>query len=290
MSIKNNLAKAEAHYHKGEFEQAITICQKVLAKKPKLFNAVQVKAACYQGLGDLDSALSLFKYLITINDKHASTHNNIGNIYLAQKNYSEASKFYFKAQKTDPQMAEPSNNLAICQQKLGDFSLAEANYKKAIMLDGKVADYHYNLGVLFADLGYFEPAIKILLKTLELDKNKSSVYWYIVECFMYQHRYQDALEAIDMGLLSNTLSDEQLCELLVAKAMLFWLFYSPEEVEQVLKLSNSIYSYENDSANMNNMIIFHRYIRTLLENRRKQKKTASFIPTDRFNGTRASIH
>jgi tetratricopeptide (TPR) repeat protein len=61
MSIKNNLAKAETLYHKGEFEQAIIICQKVLNKKPKLFNAMQIVAACYQGLGRLDLALSIFK-------------------------------------------------------------------------------------------------------------------------------------------------------------------------------------------------------------------------------------
>lgn len=269
MSIKNNLAKAEATYRKGEFEQAISICQKVLEKKPNLFNAMQLIAASYQGLGELELALSVFNKLIVINDKHATSFNNIGNIYLAQKNYSEASKFYFKAQNIDPQMAQASNNLAICQQKLGDFIKAEANYKKAIMLDGKVAEFHYNLGVLFSDLGYFEPAMKIFLKTLELDKNKSSVYWHVVKIFMYQHRYQDALEVVDMGLVSQTLSDKELCELLVGKAMLFWLFYNPEELEQTLQLSNSIYSYENDSANMNNMIIFHRYIKTLLKNRQE---------------------
>lgn len=271
MSIKNNLAKAEIYYQEGEFEQAIYICQKILEKKSKLFNALQIKAACYQGLGELTEALSIFHQLIAINDKHASTYNNIGNIYLQQNKITEAKKFYQKAQNVAPQMAEASNNLGICNQKLGDFSLAQSNYKKAITLDGKIADYHYNLGVLYADLGYFDSAINTFLKTLELNKNKSSVYWHVVKCYMYQHRYQDALEVIDMGLLSKTLSDDELCELLVAKAMLFWLFYSPDEVEHALQLSRSIYSYENDSHNMNNMIIFHRYISTLLQ-RRKEKQ------------------
>ncbi len=270
MNIKNNLAKAEVHYLEGEFEQAICICQKLLEKKPALFNAVQIQAACYQGLGKLEEALSLFNQMIVINDKHPSTYNNIGNIYLEQKKVIEARTFYLKAQKVDPQMAEASNNLAICNQKLGNFSLAESHYKKAILLDGKIADYHYNLGVLYADLGYFESAINIFLKTLELNKNKSSVYWHVVKCYMYQHRYQDALAVIDMGLLSNTLSDEELCELLVAKAMLFWLFYSPDEVEQALQLSKSIYRYQNDSANINNMIVFHRYIKNLLDRRREK--------------------
>ncbi len=270
MSIKNNLAKAEALYHNGEFEQAIIICQKVLNKKPKLFNAMQIIAACNQGLGRLDLALSIFKQLIVLNDKHAPSYNNIGNIYLAQKNHTEASKFYLKAQRINPQMAEVSNNLAICQQKLGNFVTAEANYKKAIMLDGKVADFHYNLGVLFSDLGYFKLAAKSLLKSLELNQNKTTVYWHVVKVFMYQHRYQDALEVIDMGLLSNTLSEMELCELLVGKAMLFWLFYNPEGVEQAIALSESIYRFENNSDNINNMIIFHRYIKKLLSVRQQQ--------------------
>lgn len=60
MSIKNNLAKAEIHYQEGEFEQAIYICKKILEKKSKLFNALQIKAACHQGLGELTEALSIF--------------------------------------------------------------------------------------------------------------------------------------------------------------------------------------------------------------------------------------
>lgn len=264
MSIKNNLATAEIFYRNGEFDLAINACQKILDKKPNLFNALQIQAISYQGIGELNLALKTFKRLIEVNDKHATSYNNIGNIYLAKEDHKEAIKYYCKAQKLDAQMSEVSNNLAICQQNVGQFDKAEGNYKKAIMLDGSKVEYHYNLGVLYSDLGYFDASSNILLKTLELDRNKSQVYWHVVKNFMYQHRYQDALEVADMGLVSKTLSDKQFCELLVAKAMLLWLFYNPLELDQALTLSNHIYNYENDSDNMNNMIVFHRYIKSLL--------------------------
>jgi hypothetical protein len=82
---------------------------------------------------------------------------------------------------------------------------------------------------------------------------------------MHLHRYQDALEIADMGLLSNALSDIDLCELLVGKAILFWLFDNVLEAEQALRLSVGVYSDQSNYRYMKNLKVFHRYLKQLVQ-------------------------
>jgi Flp pilus assembly protein TadD len=270
MSIKNSLNRAEVLYREQAFDESISICQKLLLKKPKLLNARQILALNYQSTGQLTQAIVEFKHVIAIDDKHASSYNNLGNIYLALKQFKPASQYYYKALHIEPMMAEACNNLATCLLKLGDVEAAEANYKKAMLLDGSNAEFSMNLGMLLCDLGRFESATELLLKTLAMDSAYSRIYWHVCKIFLYQHRYQDALEIADLGLLSNTLSEMELCELLVAKAILFWLFYNPEEGNLAIALSEGVYQYQGHSANMANVVVFHRYIKKLFELRKLQ--------------------
>lgn len=84
-------------------------------------------------------------------------------------------------------MAIAVNNLAICQENLGDKDTAIKNYKKAILLDSKAADFHLNLGSLYTEQGEFDVAMKLLVKSLELDPKQSSVYYQVYKLMMYRH-------------------------------------------------------------------------------------------------------
>ena len=143
----------------------------------------------------------------------------LGNIYLALEQFKQASQYYYKALHNDPMMAEACNNLATCLVKLRDAQGAESQYKKAMLLDGSNPEFSMNLGMLLCDIGRFESATELLLKTLSMDASYTRVYWQVCKIAMYQHRYEDALEIADLGLMSNTLSEMELCELLVAKAI-----------------------------------------------------------------------
>lgn len=264
MSVQNILSKAEALFKLGEFEQSIQICQEVLEKKPKLFGARQILALSYQSSGKIKLALEEFEKALLIKTKDAATLNNIGNIYLDIQQYTLAEKYYSRAIKHDPLFAHAWNNLATCQLRTGNKVDAEANFRKAIMYGGNVSLFHSNLAEMLIDQGYFDKALKILLTSLELDHHSSTVYRNVLAIFMYQQRYQDALEIADMGLLSENLSESELCELLVNKAILFWLFDNPEEANQAIQLSEAIYQYKNDSVELGNLCVFHSYIKQLL--------------------------
>ena len=265
MSIENSLNRATIFYKAKKFNESIIICQKLLAKKPKLFSAQQLLALNLQSTNQTKQAIVEFTKAVSLNPKHSGILSNFGNLYLGLLQFDVARKYFLKAIALDSTMAVAINNLAICQENLGDKDTAIKNYKKAILLDGKAADFHLNLGSLYTEQGEFDLAMKLLVKSLELDPKQSSVYYQVYKLMMYRHQYQDALEVADMGLLSNTLSDIELCELLVGKAILYWLFDNVTEAERTLALCVSIDSGQSNYSNIKNLTVFYRYLKLLVK-------------------------
>ena len=278
MSIKNNLNRAEVLFNNSEFESSLEVCQKILTKKPKLFNALQLAALNYQAMNLVEKAIAEFEKAIAINDHHASTYNNMGNIYLAKEDYKTATRYYAKALKIEPLMAQAHNNFALCQYKLGDFNLAEAHYKKALLHDAKIHEFHTNLGSLYVAQGKFELAQEMFIKSLELNTANPKAYWSSFRVQLFSHRYQDALEIADLALMSQSLPEHELCNFLVGKAIIFWLFEHFEQAAQAIQLSEKIYQFEHLSAHMANMAVFHRYIKNLLNLR--EPNAALYLSTE----------
>jgi|GEM_PF-1422500 len=264
MNIKHSISRARVLFQQGKYRESSTICCKILSQKPRLHDALQIEGLNKQALGDTLAAMLLFKKAIEVKPNMASTYNNLGNAYLSTCEYNEASKCFKKALKLLPSLSEAMNNLANCQVKMGDLTLAKENYKKAISLDIKNSQYSFNFGVLLTDCGDFQEAQNYLSKSLELNKKNTSVYWYVFIINMYLQRYQDALDIANLAIRSESLSDPELCEILVGKAIIFWLFSRYEETALCLKLSETIYQYQNTSKNMANMAIFHQLLQGLL--------------------------
>lgn len=271
MSIKNNIYKAEVLHQQGNYKESSEICEKLLSKKANLFDALQIQGLNFKAQGQFTEAINYFERALKVKELHACTHNNLGNTYLALQDFKRASQYYSKALSIEPLLPQANNNLGICFVKLSNSENAEKYYRKAILLDPTIADFHLNLGIVLTDRGAFSEASDFLLKALTLDASKTAVYWYIFKIQMYLHRYIDALEIADSALLSHSLNEQELCELLIGKAMVYWLFFRYEEADQAILLSEKIYEFEHESASMANMVIFHRYIKRLL----KQKKESS---------------
>lgn len=265
MNIENIIKKAEALFYAKNFDDAIGLCQKALRKKPKLIQVRQILAMCYQNQSNIKQAIVEFDVAIKHNPTNAYLLNNFGNLYLSILDFETAIKYLYKAIKLNPKLAAAYNNLGICLQQLGDIEQAKKNYKKAISLDGQDANTHQNLGTLCIELGEFEAANNFLVKSLELDRKQGNIYFHVFTLMLYQHRYQDALEVADMGILSENLSEMELCELLVGKATLFWLFNNLEEAHQAIVLSEMIYSDNSNYSNITNLITFHRFLKLLIK-------------------------
>lgn len=270
MGIKEKINRAAIHHANGEFDQSSNICKQILSKKPKLFDARQLLALCYHSQGQLDLAIQEFKHALQLNDKHAASYNNLGNVYAETEQYQLAQDNYRKSLSISPQQADALNNLANCLQKSNDHQIAEEYYKKAILVEGGKADFHDNLGVSLMKQGKFDEALSAHMKALELDISHSSAYIHLFDLLMFMHRYQDALEIADTALNSQQLHDAELCELLIGKAKIFWLFGEVDLAKSAISLSHSIQINYHKYPNITNLRVYHRYIEQLIDFKNSQ--------------------
>ena len=93
---------------------------------------------------------------------YASAYNNLGSVYLSQKQYALAEEHFLNAIKYDPRLAGPYNGLGVIYANKGDHSTAINNWKKAVELDSQQFDALYNLGILLVQVGRFEEAVVYL--------------------------------------------------------------------------------------------------------------------------------
>lgn len=269
MVVASDIDAALESFEQGCYEQSVQVCRTILLKTPNSFNTSQILALSLSRLGSLKEALVIFEGLAKLNTKHAATFNNIGNIYLDWQDFVKASEYFETALSLEPNMAEAYNNLGLCLAQFKDFSGAELHFRKAISINEQTADFHKNLGELLSDGGRFYDAIDCFLNVLKLDDRYTSSYWRVFIIQLYLHRYQDALDVVELAVMSETLSEPELCELLVGKAIIFWVNGNASAAAQAIKLSEKIYSYSHYSSNMATMIIFHRYIKNILINTEK---------------------
>lgn len=265
MNIKNALNRAAVYYKNNDFEESIAICKKILDKKSTIYEAMYLLALNYQGSANYQESIKCFEALISRGEDNADVLNALANTYICIKDFVKSKKYCVAALRKEPNFAEAHNNLAICEQSLGQAELAEKHYKKAMLLQGNTVVFRLNLAKLYKELGDFEKSNDVLVGLMEYDGDKSSVYFSLYENYMYLHQYENALQIADIGLVSQELKDIDLIELLVGKAILFWLFDNVDEAEQAIRLSESVYSYPQGSyENLDNLKVFHAYLKKLI--------------------------
>jgi len=237
-SAKTELEQARALFQQKDFAAAIDILQSILNNKPKTFDACYLLAVNFEASGDLLLAETTFLKALAIDNSSGITFHSLANV----------------------------------QKRLGKVAEADKNFQKAISTVNPSALYFFDYGVFLGEQGKLKQALDAHLQVLEIDSSQSEVYLYIFKHFMCLHRYQDAIEIADIGLLCQNLDDFQLYELLISKAILFWLFDNIEEAVQAIVLSEGINTLEEGHANLKTMKVFHGYIKRLLVYRQQHSE------------------
>ncbi|MBI4866153.1 MAG: tetratricopeptide repeat protein [Candidatus Wallbacteria bacterium] len=118
--------------------------------------------------GRIDEAIDAYTKAIGIEDKVASTHNNLGHAYERKGNDDAAIKEYQRAIQLDPKYPLAYNNLGTVYERKGRSVEAMALYRKAIELKPDYANAFYNLGVLYGRAGRYDEAIGAFKKVVDL--------------------------------------------------------------------------------------------------------------------------
>ncbi len=170
---KTYLAKAK--YGKGEYDEALSILNEVLAIDPNYSEANKYAAYVYIEKKQYDKAEEYFQKVKT-EDLNAEDYQKWSKIYVDKKEYAKAYELLDKALALD---AEDENTYFeygkafFAEQKYGD---ARVKFGKAIELGIlNVAAYVY-AGICDFYLNQFDKGAEILTKSMELNPNIASAY------------------------------------------------------------------------------------------------------------------
>ncbi len=103
LDIETAFEVADCFYKLKKYKNCIMILDSVATdenrKQPMIQN---LKGQCYMKMGNTKYAIDLFEICLIIDPKFRVAHNNLGNIYLHQKEYDKCVLYYEKSKQCKP--------------------------------------------------------------------------------------------------------------------------------------------------------------------------------------------
>ncbi len=118
----------------GNYDQAITTYQQVLAKNRQSADACFGLGFCYFRKEELEKAADFFHQAITHNPLMVDAYINLGAVYERLEKYTEAAEMLRTAAQLSPRQPRVYYNMGVIQEKLMNLPLAIGCYEQAIKL------------------------------------------------------------------------------------------------------------------------------------------------------------
>ncbi len=148
----------------GDTDAAIRELQKSVRERPQFVPAHTALAHAYIVKHDYDDAAAELMRVIALDPKNESAYNQLGLIYLAQKQSAKAEDLFTRLLKINPNSAQGHAGLADALADEHRNTEALAEYKRVADIDSLYQGVNYNIGVIEARLNRYDDAIASLLK------------------------------------------------------------------------------------------------------------------------------
>ena len=129
----------------------------------KLYN----EAADAEARGDLAGAAASYESLLRIAPRLGPAYNNLGSLYVKQREYRKAVSVLENGLKVDPKMSSASALLGIALYQLGDYAAAKPNLESALRAHPKDTNAELLLANDLIKLGDFQSAADHLRRLSE---------------------------------------------------------------------------------------------------------------------------
>lgn len=137
----------------------------------------QAKAA--EARGDLAAATASYESLLSIAPRLAAAYNNLGALYLRQREYKKAAEILEKGLKLDPKMSSATALLGIARYEMGDYTGARRNLEAALHANPKDDNAQLYLANDLIKLGELNAAADHL-QQLSLRQPANQEIWYLL--------------------------------------------------------------------------------------------------------------
>jgi tetratricopeptide (TPR) repeat protein len=150
-----------------KYSQAIELCNEIISKHPKHYNAYYTRGLVYHTLKDYQKAIEDYTTAIKYDDDFFSIYLNRGSVYLKQEKYEKALDDFKIAVELEPANIESLNNLGLAYYHLGNCKMAIENYDHAIILSPQTGYLYYNKGHCYAASMNFDEACNLWRQALQ---------------------------------------------------------------------------------------------------------------------------
>ena len=150
--------------------------------------------------GHLDDAEKMFTNAVILNNGYVDAFNNLGNLNSNRGNVDKAAYFYSLALQANPNSASVHVNMGNALQSKGRFDEAGAHYQKALSIDSNLTEAHVSMGNLLNRLKRYDDAIRFYQNALSLDPDYANAYNNLGYAYRIQSRVVRAAKVFERGL------------------------------------------------------------------------------------------
>lgn len=163
---------------------AFALCTNTHAQKSSAADDPQVQklyaaAKSAQAQGDLAGAAAKYERLLQVAPNLAPAYNNLGALYLQQREYKKAAAALETGLKLDPKMTSASALLGISLYEMGDYANARRNLESALRANPKDDNAELFLSNDLIKLGEFDAAA-VHLRQLSTRQPQNQEIWYLL--------------------------------------------------------------------------------------------------------------
>lgn len=207
----SDFSEAVRAYQSGDHARARRVCERVLKKQPRHFDALYLSGvmaaqgermteavACFERAAAIDArhpavqaqwgaalqlleryeeALDRLDRAIQLKSDVAQMHDSRGNILADLERYEEAIESYDRAIALAPDYADAHNDRGVALVKLKRHEEAIASYDRALLLDPGFADAYNNRGVALTAVRRLEEALRNFDRALAIEPGKAD-FWH----------------------------------------------------------------------------------------------------------------
>jgi len=152
----------------GQIHEALDALDVLSKDYPNESLLLNIRGACYAGLGQKDAAVESYKKAVLLKPDYAKAHYNLGGALQEIDQLHDSVKSYENAITLEPENAEAHNNLGNVYRELNELDSAIQSYEKAIVINANYVEAHYSLGLTFQDLGQLEKTVISYKKVLTI--------------------------------------------------------------------------------------------------------------------------
>jgi tetratricopeptide (TPR) repeat protein len=128
------------------------------------------------------------------------TQEEVGDLYMARKQYYEASQTYKRLTEQDPRNAVYLNKLGISLHQQEALGAALKYYERALKVDPKYADAENNIGTIWYQRKRYGKAIRAYERAIKLRDDMPVLYSNLGYAYFGQKKYEEAISAFRLAL------------------------------------------------------------------------------------------